>query len=253
MTTQAILQIDRDAHSEFVRWIAAGAAVLAVHLGLIAGYWLFKPLEPLGEEDAPAVIIDLAPLTVAPTIQRQDIAPGPELVQPEPEVQQANPDHKPDQPKIEPAPAINPLVTLPEPKPEVKPEEKPKEPPVQQQTAPPKAERTAPASAAARAGSSTANVVPPAWVSQLVAHLKRPKQYPRVARARHEEGIVTLGFTMDRDGHVLARNIAKSSGSQALDAEALAMLQRAQPLPAFPSSMTGSSRSFSVPIRFSLR
>jgi protein TonB len=253
MTTQAILPIDRDVHSEFVRWITAGAAVLAVHGALIAGYWLFKPLEPQGEEDAPAVIIDLAPLTVATTIQRQDIAPGPELVQTEPEVQQAKPDQKPDQPKIEPAPAINPLVTLPEPKPEVKPEEKPQEPPVKQQTAPPKAERTAPAPAAARAGSNTSNVVPPAWVSQLLAHLNRHKQYPSAARAHHEEGVVTLNFTMDRGGHVLAHSIVKSSGSQALDAEALAMLQRAEPLPAFPPSMAGASRSFSVPIRFSLR
>jgi periplasmic protein TonB len=253
MTAHAILPIDRDVHSEFVRWIAAGAAVLAVHLGLIAGYWLFKPLEPQGEADAPAVIIDLAPLTVAPTIQRQDIGPGPELVQPEPKVQQPKPDQKPDQPKLELAPTINPLVTLPEPKPEVKLEEKPQEPLTQQQTAPPKAERTAPVAAAARIGSNTSNVVPPAWVSQLLAHLNRHKQYPSAARARHEEGIVTLSFTMDRDGHVLARNIVKSSGSHALDAEALAMLQRAEPLPAFPPSMAGASRSFSVPIRFSLR
>ena len=85
MTTQTILPIDRDVHSEFVRWITAGAAVLAVHGALIAGYWLFRPLEPQGEADAPAVIIDLAPLTVAPTIQRQELAPGPELPPPEPE------------------------------------------------------------------------------------------------------------------------------------------------------------------------
>jgi len=57
MTTQTILPIDRDVHSEFVRWITAGAVVLAVHGALIAGYWLFRPLEPQGEADAPAVII----------------------------------------------------------------------------------------------------------------------------------------------------------------------------------------------------
>jgi protein TonB len=134
----------------------------------------------------------------------------------------------------------------------VKPEEKPKEPSVQQ-TAPPKAERTAPTPAAARAGSNMSNVVAPAWVSQLLAHLNRHKQYPGAARARHEEGVVTLNFTMDRSGHVLAHSIVKSSGSQALDTEASAMLQRAEPLPAFPPSMAGTSRSFSVPIRFSLR
>jgi len=43
-------------------------ASVVLHGALIAGYWLFRPLEPQGEADAPAVIIDLAPLTVAPTI-----------------------------------------------------------------------------------------------------------------------------------------------------------------------------------------
>ena len=254
MTAHAILPVERDVRSELARWIAAGLAVLAVHLGLLGSYWLFRPLEPQGEADAPAVIIDLAPLTVAPTIQRQDMAPGPELPQPEPEVKQPKPEQKPDdEPKIEPAPAVNPLVALPEPKPEVKLEEKPREPPAQQQTAPPKTERTAPTPAVARAGSNTANGVPPAWVSQLLDHLNRHKQYPSAARARREEGVVTLSFTMDRNGHVLTRNIAKSSGSQALDADALAMLQRAEPLPAFPPNMSGASRSFNVPIRFSLK
>jgi protein TonB len=90
-------------------------------------------------------------------------------------------------------------------------------------------------------------------VRQLLAHLNRHKHYPRAARARREEGVVTLSFTMDRNGRVLARYIAKSSGSAALDAEALAMLQRAEPLPAFSASMGGETRSFNVPIRFSLR
>ncbi len=52
MTTQAILPVNGDIHSELARWISAGAAVLAIHLGLIAGYWLFKPIEPQGEADA---------------------------------------------------------------------------------------------------------------------------------------------------------------------------------------------------------
>ena len=250
MTAHA-LPIDSDARSQLTQWAGAAGTVFAVHAALIAGFLLFRPIEPQGEANAPAVIIDLAPFTAAPTIQQQDMAPGPDLQQPEPEVQQ-KPELKPEE-RTEPVPPVNPLVALPEPKPEVKPEESRTQTRVEQQTAPPKAERTAPAPAAARAGSHTANVVPLSWVSQLLAHLNRHKQYPSAARARHEEGVVTLGFTMDRSGHVLARNIVKSSGSHALDAEALAMLSRAEPLPAFPSNMSGPSRSFSVPIRFSFR
>jgi protein TonB len=39
-------------------------------------------------------------------------------------------------------------------------------------------------------------------------------------------------------GHILSQRILRSSGHPALDNEALAMLQRAQPLPAFPPEFT---------------
>jgi len=52
---------------------------------------------------------------------------------------------------------------------------------------------------------------------------------------------------------VLARSISKSSGVAALDEEVLAMVQRAQPLPAFPPAMMQQSVNLVVPIRFSLR
>ena len=42
-------------------------------------------------------------------------------------------------------------------------------------------------------------------------------------------------------------------GVAALDEEVLAMVQRAQPLPAFPSAMMQQSVNLVVPIRFSLR
>jgi protein TonB len=64
---------------------------------------------------------------------------------------------------------------------------------------------------------------------------------------------VTLNFTMDRNGRVLSRHVVHSSGYAALDAEALAMVERAQPLPAFPPNMPESARSFTAPIKFSLR
>jgi protein TonB len=45
----------------------------------------------------------------------------------------------------------------------------------------------------------------------------------------------------------------RSSGHPELDSEVMAMIQRAQPLPAFPPQMTQSSVQLVVPIRFSLR
>ena len=83
--------------------------------------------------------------------------------------------------------------------------------------------------------------------------LQRVKRYPASAQAHKEEGIVLLSFSIDRNGHVLAHSIARSSGHAALDNEVLDMIMRAQPLPPFPESMTQTQIDLTVPIRFSLR
>jgi periplasmic protein TonB len=95
--------------------------------------------------------------------------------------------------------------------------------------------------------------IDPSWTSLLFKQLQRFKSYPSGARARNEQGVVILAFTVDRDGHVLSRRIVTGSGYPDLDAEVLTMIERAQPLPAFPASMTQAQQDFSVPIRFSLR
>ena len=95
--------------------------------------------------------------------------------------------------------------------------------------------------------------IDPSWQTLLFKQLQRFKSYPSGARARNEQGVVMLSFTVDRDGHVLSRQIVTGSGYADLDAEVLTMLEHAQPLPAFPASMTQAQQDFSVPIRFSLR
>ena len=47
---------------------------------------------------------------------------------------------------------------------------------------------------------------------ELVKHLQQFKRYPSDAQSRGEEGIVLLSFSVDRTGHVLAHQIARSSG-----------------------------------------
>ena len=100
---------------------------------------------------------------------------------------------------------------------------------------------------------ATAPRIDPSWTTLLFKQLQRYKSYPSGARGRNEQGVVTLSFTVDRDGHVLSRQIVTSSGHPDLDAEVLTMIERAQPLPAFPASMTQAQQDFTVPIRFSLR
>ena len=88
----------------------------------------------------------------------------------------------------------------------------------------------------------------PGEVAKLLEHNKR---YPDEARGRGEQGVATLNFTIDRDGHVLSSRIVKSSGYATLDAETLALVQRAQPFPPPPPELAGSE--LTVPVSFSIR
>lgn len=93
----------------------------------------------------------------------------------------------------------------------------------------------------------------PSYRQRLAAHLQRFKRYPTEARASGVQGTATLSFTVGRGGQVLSARLARSSGHPALDAETLAMVSRAQPLPPFPPEITQASLNFSVPVNFSVR
>ncbi|MES2256653.1 MAG: energy transducer TonB [Pseudomonadota bacterium] len=88
--------------------------------------------------------------------------------------------------------------------------------------------------------------------SRVLAHINRFKQYPPAARKAHIEGVVMLHFVMDATGHVTQADIQKSSGRPILDNEALAMIQRAQPLPALPADYPARVLDAVVSIEFSL-
>ena len=90
------------------------------------------------------------------------------------------------------------------------------------------------------------------YLGRVLAQLNRFKQYPRAARQARIEGVVMLHFVMDADGKVQSADIAKSSGRPVLDAEALALIQRAQPLPALPGDFPTRTLDAVVPIEFSL-
>ena len=286
MTAGAIALLDHDSGPHFARWSTAAAIVVAAHVGLITSYWLLRPPEPPGAPAAPVVIVELAPLPVAPA-SPLDIAPGPQMqeAQPPPEPVAKTPPPTPQVVELPPLPPMvtAPVVAEPLPPPEVKPEPKPVEAkpveakpevkvepkpelkppqlkrvehkkPAPRTTAAPRSERqTAARPAAPNPGAVASRVALADWRSQVVSKLQRAKRYPRGAEQRREQGVVTLAFTLSRNGGVLSRHIVRSSGSSELDQEALAMVQRATPFPPFPAGMTQASVQLSVPVRFSLR
>ena len=117
--------------------------------------------------------------------------------------------------------------------------------------APPVAEALPPAVAApsAQRGVSEGRE---SYLGRLLAQLNRFKHYPQEARKAHIEGVVLLHFVMDAEGHVTRAEIQKSSGRPALDKEALALMERAQPLPALPADFPTRTLDAVVPIEFSL-
>lgn len=91
------------------------------------------------------------------------------------------------------------------------------------------------------------------WQSQIAIQLERNKRYPRLALEQRQEGLVTLHFAIDRQGRVLSARIQQSAGFNLLDEEVLELVQRAQPLPAAPQEIPGTTFEMTVPIRFALR
>jgi len=67
------------------------------------------------------------------------------------------------------------------------------------------------------------------WKSQIVARLHEHKRYPEEAKSRRQHGVAQVFFSIDREGRLLESRVVRSSGTNALDDEALALLKRAEP------------------------
>ena len=104
----------------------------------------------------------------------------------------------------------------------------------------------------ARPAAAASNAVPN-WRSELMSKLLRAKRYPDGSRSRGEQGTAYATFTMDRSGHVLSVSVTRGSGSYRLDEEAVALIRRAEPLPAVPAEMPGTIIMLTVPVAFVLR
>ncbi|HUI14130.1 MAG TPA: energy transducer TonB [Xanthobacteraceae bacterium] len=223
MNASSLTWFDDDDSRDLRRWAFAALVVLGIHLAAIAAYvYVHKP-EEIGDDTTP-IAVDFSPTN--DTVDQPEVAPTPE---------------QPPPPPVEKPPPPPP----PEPEAVAAPETPPPPPKVEEQKPP-----TAAMPARSKGG---APHIQPAWETSVVRHLEQYKRYPSAAQERGEEGVVLLGFSVDRNGYVLARRIVRSSGHAALDDEVMAMIERAQPLPPFPTSMMEDKLDLTVPIRFSLR
>jgi protein TonB len=65
--------------------------------------------------------------------------------------------------------------------------------------------------------------------------------------------VTYVRFILDRAGIVLRSAIERGSGHVLLDEEALALIERAQPLPAPPAEIAQDKLELVVPLQFRLR
>lgn len=87
----------------------------------------------------------------------------------------------------------------------------------------------------------------------LQRHLIREMRYPLAARAKKEEGVVYVRVAMNRRGFIQSAQIRDASDFPLLNEEAIAVVQRAQPLPLPPDVVAGDPVDLIIPVTFSLR
>lgn len=86
------------------------------------------------------------------------------------------------------------------------------------------------------------------WQKELLAHLDKFKRYPTERSQKSAEILITM--TLDRTGHVVSANISRGSGDDAFDHAALAMVERASPVPPPPPLIADEGLDFSLPVIF---
>lgn len=82
--------------------------------------------------------------------------------------------------------------------------------------------------------------------------IAKHKSYPKIAQRRGWEGTTLLDLKLDSDGNVLSAVVRESSGYDALDNQALKMVEKASPFPAPPKALQGRSFNITVPVSFKL-
>jgi len=274
----SVLTVDTyepDQSGETTLWIVAAIVVVALHMALAVAYLRLRP-EPEVRAEAPVIDVAFMPATNAP-------AAPPSIDQPEPAPTKMDLPKDdalpPPVPELEPPPQVEAMVPHEEPPPVpeqavVVPQEKPPEiKPVPEKPAvapaqPPKVvhrekvenKREPPPKSAALPGTKPMRVASApnaaaesegakegraSWLSEFIAHMRSIKTS---VNGTKESGTVVVSATIDRNGRLVSRRIASSSGSPVLDREALELIEHAQPFPRFPASMPQAQLVQNIPL-----
>jgi protein TonB len=272
--TAAIYAFEPDRRGEALRWTTGAVIILLAHTALVSSYVMLRQSSSSAPAELPPISVDFSPPAVelpmpaAPVEEQQpeEIAPPPPPVEeakipPPPE--EVAPQVEPPPPPPKPAeleqpqdkPVIVPPPVIEKPHVEKRPEQPKAATPAKKPPTPKAALRTAslPATPSAGAPSAASRASEADWHGLLRSQLLRNKRYPSAAASNHETGSVVVSFTLDRSGRLVSRNVVRSSGHASLDQEALATVERSQPLPSPPAGISQASLHITVPLNFTLR
>jgi periplasmic protein TonB len=222
-------------------WSASSGLALALHVGVatLVLAWA-RPVRPPVPE--PVVLVELPPESPPALATQQPVAQA----QPEAALQQQTPTPPIDIPPVA-APLPREIVTLPPPLP-VRAAETATTAPSPTEVRVARTETATTPVTEAKARKQEAD-----YFALVSAHLNRRKTYPAEAKQARQQGVVTVRFTVDRNGNVSGTSIKRSSGHAVLDQATLSLLQRVAPLPRMPASMQRDSITLSLPIDYVLR
>jgi periplasmic protein TonB len=245
-------------------WVAAALGAVAIHAGGVA---LAVASMPDSAVDLGAPAIEIGVELSSPHLDPADLPIGPdaEAAAASPAVveQKAVVEHT-DLPKAVPTETDDPdRVVAPEETKKPK-EDDPKIATVQanpsiesaaaEETATPTAEAApeAPRSVAPAFGTGESALRErQTWQKELAAHFNKYKRYPADRVMQSAE--VVVSFDLDRIGHVLSTKIVKGSGDPSFDEAAIAMLQRANPVPPPPPLVADEGLTFTLPVIFHVK
>lgn len=255
----------RQRHLSPTVWALAAACALALHAGGIA--LALDYMRPDIDDDLGAPAIEIGVELVAPRLEPTDLPAGPdadasaaspEVVEQKAIVEQTTPPKakltETDDPDRVVSPAEPNKPKDDDPKMAALPAD-PSDPSVATEaTAAPTVESApeSPRSVAPSQGTGESAVrARVTWEKELAAHFNKFKRYP--ADRTKQAAEVLVSFVLDRVGHVLASRVVKGSGDPSFDDAALAMLQRADPVPPPPPLVADDGLTFTLPVIFHVK
>lgn len=203
-----------------------------------------------------------------PDILKVELVKKPEpppIVQPEP----VQPQPQPKVEKPEPKPLPKPIVR-PQPTPVIEKDEPAPAPPAQITPTPeviavaPKADTAPPVHTVPTPVPVKQEAPPPApsqadiddardkYGNALWNAISKHKKYPKIAQMRGWEGEAIIELLLDNSGKIKSKKIAQSSGFEALDKQALEMVEKAVPFPTPPDALRSTNFTITVPVPFKL-